>query len=270
MKLWVSSRTEMYNLCSIYTARTSGLDVKSNHLYACSEQKKELCQSFNERFSAASAPWISFLTTSLYFSWEKSLNCSKMTKWNSGSGENYPCKMPFTIKYTLNLKAAGHDGACPSIIQPLSVSPVIVNSIMTTNDLSRSGWTDSLKRPWKRKLGSPSYHKSPVGACYITWDMHMDKPLETLKGILKIISRVHGNRSKPTPSHDGEVAAKNCQNDRHTCTWIIISICWKPRASADGGRTREILQASGLSWWCKGGQFSLFFPQQSLTAPCLI
>ena len=116
--------------------------------------------------------------------------------------------MPFSIKYTLNIKAAGHDGACPSIIQPLSVSPVIVNSIMTTNDLSRSGWTDSLKRPWKRKLGSPSYHKSPVGACYITWDMHMDKPLETLKGILKIISRVHGNRGKPTSSHDAEVAAK--------------------------------------------------------------
>jgi hypothetical protein len=155
--------------------------------------------------------------------------------------------MPFTIKYTLNLKAAGHDGACPSIIQPLSVSPVIVSSIiMTANHLSRSDWTGSLKRPWKRKLGSPSYHKSPVGACYITWDMHMDKPKEALKGILKIISRVHDNRSKPTPRHDGEAAAKNCQNNRHTCRWIIISICWKSRASTDGVRTSEILQVYGL------------------------
>ena len=191
MKLWVSSHTEMYNLCSIYTARTSGLDVKSNHLYACSEQKKELCQSFNERFSAAWAPWISFLTTSLYFSWEKSLNCSKMTKWNSGSGENYPCKMPFTIKYTLNLKAECHDGACPSIIQPLSVSPVIVSSIiMTTNDLSRSGWTDSLKRPWKRKLGSPSYHKSPSwGMLHHMGHAHGQTPRDTERDLENYFAR---------------------------------------------------------------------------------
>jgi len=144
--------------------------------------------------------------------------------------------MPFSIKYTLNIKAAGHDGACPSIIQPLSVSPVIVNSIMTTNDLSRSGWTDSLKRPWKRKLGSPSYHKSPVGACYITWDMHMDKPLETLKGILKIISRVHDNRGKPTSSHDGEVAAKKLSE-------------WSSHLHMDNNL--NMLKITGLYGWCK-------------------
>lgn len=51
---------------------------------------------------------------------------------------------------------------------------------------------------------------------------HGQRPLETLNGILKSISRVHDNMSKPTSSMmTVKLWTGNCKNNINTCTWII-------------------------------------------------
>lgn len=50
---------------------------------------------------------------------------------------------------------------------------------------------------------------------------HGQRPLETLNGILKSISRVHDNMSKPTSSMMEVKWTGKCKNIINTCTWII-------------------------------------------------
>ena len=117
------------------------------------------------------------------------------------------------------------------------------------------GRTDSLKRPRKRKLRLIIISQEPTAKLghvtshgARTWT----KPQRHWKGSWKVLSRVHHNMSKPTPSHGRSVVDRNDQNNRYTCTWIIIYLSnlmvkSQSQASRDGARTSDLCES--LQTW---------------------